>query len=305
MIKEGKYTLSELRVAIKESAKNEFKPKFGDKVESDNEKNNKEAVKDITKEVEKYNPDGIKPEIALPVDRNKTTLDLKFNEMEPGKEWRDRVEAQVHGFPSVTNEETSDAKENGGLDYEGNKKFFDHREEMAKERQDATKDDKDAGLRGRELKKYNTEPGSLFEGKKWRNEKERRSMMSSGVINEDSKSNTMKRLNFKSKVFLNENEIKSYIPESYKTDGNKFYVKDASGTQYMVECVRDKQFGFMTVNIVNRLNENKEKAQIERMKSLFNYNSSDYFGASDKGGNNVERLHEGIEKIRDIEKTNK
>lgn len=282
MIKEGTYTLSELKIAIKESTKNEFKPKLGDKVESDNKKNNGEAVKDITKEVEKYNGTPVKRDVVLPYDRNKTTLDLKFNEMEPGKEWRDRVEAQVHGFPSVENEKNSDAKDNGGLDYEGNKKFAEKRKEIAKDRQDATKDDKDAGLRGRELKKYNTEDGSLFEGK-----------------------NTMKRLNFKSKVFLNENEIKNYIPESYKTDGNKFFVKDASGTQYMVECVKNPQFGFITVNIVNKLNEEKEKEQLRRIKNLYNYNRSDYFGTADKSGNGINSLHEDIEKIRDIEKTNK
>ena len=153
MIKEGKYTVSELMIAIKESTKNEFKPKLGDKVESGNKKNNGEAVKDITKKVEKYNPDGIKHEVVLPADRNKTTLDLKFNELEPGKEWHDRVEAQVHGFPSVENEKNNKTKEDESLDYEGNKAFLDHRKKLDKERKQVMKDDMDAGLKGRGLKK--------------------------------------------------------------------------------------------------------------------------------------------------------
>lgn len=376
MIKEGKYTVSELMVAIKESTKNEFKPKLGDKVESDNKKNNGEAVKDITKEVEKYNPDGIKHEVVLPADRNKTTLDLKFNELEPGKEWRDRVKAQVHGFPSVENEKNSKTKDNESLDYEGNKEFADHQKELDKERKQVMKDDMDAGLKGRELKKYNVVNENFdFEDDnmvtadmvakdfiKWATEEadkghnypmnamtlvvdaykgdedaledlvaayeETRGYdmmqhdtirqgiekainaygyynLSHGesddeIVNENKKPNTMKRLNFKSKIFLSENDVLRYIPESYKTDGNKFFVKDASGTQYLVECEADKQFGFMKVNIVNKLNEEKEKDQLERMKRLYNYSSSNYTKSSDKGTENMQRLHEDISKIKGL-----
>lgn len=457
MIKEGKYTVSELMVAIKESTKNEFKPKLGDKVESDNKKNNGEAVKDITKEVEKYNPDGIKHDVVLPADRNKTTLDLKFNELEPGKEWRDRVEAQVHGFPSVENEKNSKTKDNESLDYEGNKEFADHQKELDKERKQVMKDDMDAGLKGRELKKYNvvnenfdfeddnmvtadmvakdfikwateeadkghnypmnamalvvdaykgdedaledlvaayeetrgydmmqhdtirqgiekainaygyynlshgesddeivnednTVANNTFSGQNefsrdsrvnaskfahdgadadvarkdqdrmHKNEKNRKRYSNKqldniaskplglnkdinedgNVVNEGAKSNTMKRLNFKSKIFLSENDVLRYIPESYKTDGNKFFVKDASGTQYLVECEADKQFGFMKVNIVNKLNEEKEKDQLERMKRLYNYSSSNYTKSSDKGTENMQRLHEDISKIKGL-----
>ena len=111
MLKEGqRYTISELRQAIKESA-SEFKPKFGDGVEDGDKKNNRQAVDDIRKNVSEY--DGgvevVKRKFDKPADRNKTTIDLKFNEVKPGKEWEERVEAQVHGFPSVENEKTSSA----------------------------------------------------------------------------------------------------------------------------------------------------------------------------------------------------
>ena len=378
MIKEGKYTVSELMIAIKESTKNEFKPKLGDKVESGNKKNNGEAVKDITKKVEKYNPDGIKHEVVLPADRNKTTLDLRFNELEPGKEWHNRVEAQVHGFPSAENEKNSKAKDNESLDYEGNKEFLDHRKKLDKERKQVMKDDMDAGLKGRELKKYNVVNENLdFEDDnmvtadmvardfiKWATEEADRGhnnpinamalvvdaykgdkdafddlvaayeetrgydMMQDdtirrgiekainaygyynisndaesddeGVVNENKKPNTMKRLNFKSKIFLSESDVLRYIPESYKTDGNKFFVKDAGGTQYLVECEADRQFGFMKVNIVNKLNEEKEKDQLERMKHLYNYSSSNYTKSCDKGTENTQRLYEDIGKIKGL-----
>ena len=137
MLKEGKrYTISELRQAIKESS-SEFKPKLGDGVEDGNKKNNGKAVKEIEKEVSSY--DGgvkvVKRQFDKPADRNKTTLDVKFNEVKPGKEWEDRVEAQVHGFPSVENEKNSDAKKNESLDYEGNKDFYEQRKKLADDRE--------------------------------------------------------------------------------------------------------------------------------------------------------------------------
>ena len=156
MIKEGKYTISELRAALQESeTKNEFKPVLGDGVEKGNKKNNGEAVKDITKEVGNFNGDKMEHTVVAPVDRNKTTLDVVWNELEPNKEWKDRVEAQVKGYPSVDNEKNTDVKDNGGLDYKGNEEFLKNREKLQKDWKGTVKDDMDAGLKGRELKKYN------------------------------------------------------------------------------------------------------------------------------------------------------
>lgn len=281
MIKEGTYTLEELKAAIMESeTKNEFKPKFGDGVESGNKKNNKKAVDDITKEVGKYNGKKMEHTVILPNDRNKTTIDLDFNELKPGKEWYDRVQAQAEGYPSVQNKKETDVKDNGGLEYGGNEEFYKHRDKLNKERKQVKKDDMDAGLKGRELKKYN-------------------------VVNENAenhKNPNMKRIHFKKTVFLNEKQMLNHIPENFKTDGNRFYVKDASGTEYLLECTVDKEFNYPILNVLNKLNETKANNELDRMKQLFGYESEEHYTKHDKGVETSGKLYEDIEKVRNLSK---
>lgn len=380
MLKEGIYTLSELRAALKESeAKGEFKPKLGDGVEKGNKKNNEEAVEDITKDVSKYNKEKPKHTIVLPNDRNKTTIDLDFNELKPGKEWYDRVEAQAGGYPSVENKKNSDAKDNGGLEYEGNEAFYKHREKLNKDRKQVKKDDMDAGLKGRELKKYNVvnenfDPDNDYmttpdiEAKrfvKWVIKKSENASTPSEVqdligracsgdedaveelttmffeetctntdcmeqyddvaegvkmaieafrngfdnnLNENKKtqiSNKMKRLHYKKTTFLTEEAMLKMIPEEYKTDGNKFYVKDASGTEYLVECKVDKTFDYPTLTVVNKLNEGKTNGELDRMKQLFGYESANYFKSVDKKTQNLSDLSEQLERVKKLMPENK
>lgn len=415
MIQEGIYTLSELRKAIQES---EAKPKIGDGVEKANKKNNKDAVEDIVDRTGKYNGKKMEHTVILPDDRNKTTIDLQFNELEPPKEWFDRVEAQAEGYPSVENKKNSDVKDNGGLEYEGNKEFYKHREKLEKNWKQTKKDDMDAGLKGRELKKYNivneseefdaeddymTTPDTVakdfirwatteadrghnypinamqmvydayannddealedvatayFEAKyndmaQWetvmkgvekavnafgyynidRNEEEEASDEDKSVISDEaeetetldvnndnveadepesldenknnkSKKN-MKRLHYKKTTFLNENQMFNMIPEEYKTDGNRFYVKDASGTEYLLECTVDKTFDYATLHVVSKLNEGKVNSEMDRMKQLFGYESANYFTKVDKLGESMNMLHEQIDKMKTLENSDK
>lgn len=406
MLNEGIYTLSELRAALKESeTKNEFKPVLGNGVEKGNKKNNGEAVKHITDETGKYNGEKIEHTVIEPNDRNKTTLEVVWNELEPDKLWKDRVEAQVNGYPSVDNKKNSDAKDNGGLDYKGNENFFKNQMNIDKERKEAIEDDRNAGLKGRELKKYNkvnenfdyeddnmTTPdtvakdfinwatseadkapypinamemvydaysnndqstledlaGAYFEAKytdmaQWdtvlkgvekavnaygyynnlehnkvndeigdgANEPANTSDDSAFVNDEpepldenkqkETKKN-MKRLHYKKTTFLTEAQMLRTIPEEFKSKNGKFYVKDASGTEYLVECTVDEKFDFPTLSVVKKLNESKTNDEIKRMKQLFGYESSQFNTKADRKNETVNKLHEDIEKLKGFDK---
>ena len=405
MLKEGKYTLSELRVAIQESEqKSEFKAKLGKGVESGNKENNKKAVDDTAKKTGKYNPEKEPHTVILPDDRNKTTIDVVWNELKPGKEWEERVEAQAEGYPSVENKKNTDARDNGGLEYEDNKEFYKHREKLLKDRKQTIKDDMDAGLKGRMLTKYNVVNETFdyendemttkdwvakdflnwafneaetthdypinaaelihdayvnndndaleevatayFESKytdmsQWDvvlagvekaidaygyynlsndvpQDKEEEESETIDTETEDDitepepledeepepldevRNSKMKRLHYKNTVFLNEQQILNRVPEEFKTDGNRFYVKDASGTEYLVECLIDEQFDYPKLTVVSKLNENKANGELDRMRQLFGYESSEYFTKAEKSGETVNRLHEQLERMRKL-----
>ena len=222
MITEGLYTFSEIQAIIKES--NEFKPKKGVNVERDNARNNEKAVDDIMKETEKLEVKAKKEERKtnpeLEKDLNKTTLDLDFA-YEPSDDYKERVKAQVHGFPSKQNEETTDIEKNDSLDFEGNKSFYEEQSEKSKNHSKLKSDIKHSGLTSRELDKENFKDKKIFKENK-----------------------TMKRLHFKNTRFLSESQMLSKVPEDYKVDGNIFLMKDSVGSEFIVECVVDEQFNY-------------------------------------------------------------
>ena len=166
MLQEKKvYTLSEFCRVLKESQ--EFKARKGKNVESEDKKNNEKAVNDILKQGKKFDgglSDEKKKENPRDItDYNKTTLDNDFA-YEPSKEYKDRVKAQVHGFPSVENEKNSKIEEeNDSLYFEGNKDFYEQNAEKRKEVADARQTDKHAGLKSHNLPKetLNFDPQKL------------------------------------------------------------------------------------------------------------------------------------------------
>ncbi|MCD8207758.1 MAG: hypothetical protein LUD72_07465 [Bacteroidales bacterium] len=245
------YTLSELRAVIAESTK----PVVGKNVVTDDKKNNEKAVKDIIKDVEKLVPDTEKKDVAPQVakDINKTTLDANFA-YEPGKEYKERIEAEVKGFPSKQNQKTSGVNENESLDTEGNDEFYEGRKEINKEQGEMEADGKHAGLKSHNMSKNLYKNKSVFgEGKK------------------------MKRLVFKNTEFLNENQVISRIPDEYKTDGNTFVMMDRTGTEFLIECKRDAIIkNYVHVNVTNSVNLQKLDESIGRMKELANYKHSDF-----------------------------
>lgn len=278
MLENGKrYTISELREAVKKSAQ-EFEPKFGDGVVDGNKSNNSKAIKNIQKSVSDY--DGgievVKRKFDKPADRNKTTIDVKFNELQPGKEWVDNCKANIHGFPSVENEKNSDAKNNESLDYEGNIEFGEWREKLQDDRNEETNWKQTAGIAGNKKR---------------------------DKILPTNESKTLKRIKFKRTIFENAQKAIEKVPEEYKTDGNRFIMMDAQGTEYLMECTIDKEFGYAKVEAKKRLNESKSDEELSRMRSLYGYRSSDYFTTTDKAKESLNALHESIESMRELENT--
>ena len=256
MLQEKKvYTLSEFCRVLKESQ--EFKARKGENVESEDKKNNEKAVNDILKQGKEFDgglSDKKKKENPRDItDYNKTTLDNDFA-YEPSKEYKDRVKAQVHGFPSVENEKNSKIKEESdSLDFEGNEDFYEQNAEKRKEVADARQTDKHAGLKSHNLPKETFKDNTLY-------------------TNESRK---MKRLNFSKTVFLNEAEMMKKIPDDMKIDGNKFYMKDAVGNEYLVECVKDKVINdIIHTKVVDYKNKQKIDEAFKRMKELYGYKSS-------------------------------
>lgn len=256
MLQEKKvYTLSEFCKVLKESQ--EFKARKGKNVESEDKKNNEKAVNDILKQGKKFDgglSDEKKKENPRDItDYNKTTLDNDFA-YEPSKEYKDRVKAQVHGFPSAENEKNSKIEEeNDSLDFEGNKDFYKQNAEKRKKVANARQTDKHAGLKSHNLPKETFKDNTLY-------------------TNESRK---MKRLNFSKTVFLNEAEMIKKIPDDMKIDGNKFYMKDAVGNEYLVECVKDKAINdIIHTKVVDYKNKEKIDETFKRMKELYGYKSS-------------------------------
>lgn len=253
MLKEGIYTLSELTAYLTErTQKNEFNPKKGPKVDSEDVKNNREAVRKIMNDTEKHS--GVKvPERnnngGNTVDYNCTTIEYRFD-AEPDERYKERVKAQVHGYPSPENEKNSDV-EKSGAETKGGKEYYKTRKKVSDDREEMRKKEKHSGLKSR------MRPEKDFESK-------------TAFKNE---SKTMKRLHFKNTCFLSEAQMFSRIPEEYKTDGNVFIMRDATGTDYLVECRVDDTYGCKNLRVVNKMNKQSVNEELDRMRGLYEYRS--------------------------------
>lgn len=270
------YTIGELLLNETSNAKQEFKAKIGDGVESSNKKEQEKAVRDITKDAEELDKVGrkdekpVQPRVEFP-DYNKTTLDVNF-EYEPGKEWKDRVEAQAEGYPSVQN------KENNGYDqslgFDGNKNFYDARKKMSKDRNDLDTIERESGLKAR-IKKDEID----YSNKTPFNEAKQ-----------------IKRLVFKNTTFLSESQVLSKVPEDYRVDENRFYMRDKTGTDYLIECKADP-FGYVHMQVVNKFNKQAINEELEKMKKLAGYRYSDDNKKVDTG--KMETMSESISNFRE------
>lgn len=255
MVTETRCTFGELLQTLNE--RSESKPVIGKGVIRTDAENNTKATEDIMKQTAEYNDVEQAERKTNPeneVDLNKSLLDLNYI-YSPSDDFKERVKAQVHGFPSVENEKNSDVKENDSLDYEGNKKFYDDRKEVADERNQVAADYAHAGLKAHNLdKKYFEKENALT------NENKR----------------TMKRLTFHGTTFLNEEDMTRRIPDDYRKDGNTFIMEDKEGTQYVVECKADTVIkSYVHTHVTGVYNPRQLHEQVNRMNQLSGYKHTD------------------------------
>lgn len=282
MLEARKYTLGELmKVMLKESS--EQKPVVGKNVWKDNSQNNVKAVEDIMKQTKEY--DDVKEEKRSSnpeniTDYNKTTLDVNFS-YEPSKDYKERVKAQVQGFPSVENKKISEIEKNDSLDFEGNDEFYKNNKKKQTEVSDVKIDTKHAGLKSHNLPKENFKDKTIF-------------------TNENKK---MKRLQY-NKAFLSEEHVLKKVPDDYKVDGNRFMMKDVNGVEYIVECTKDKTIDYVYTKVVQVINRNAVNEQLERIKQLTNYSSSKYFAQSTSESRKKENnmVSESLKKVKELSK---
>jgi hypothetical protein len=246
------YNVGDLKRAIKEST-NEFKAKLGPNVESENKRNNRESYKKTEENVKKYDgglEEPKKKEIPPKTDRNATMLDLN-PVVEPSKEYKDKVESQLKGFTSPMEENNGIVK--GGATFDKDGKLGDYFKGQTEERNKEKEDLESSGLVGRVL--Y---------------DKDKNNFKKHNLTNIKENMKT-KRLIFKNTRFMNESQMFDRIPEEYKVDGQKIYMKDGYENEYIVECAKN-EMGVVETNIVSYDNKNIMNEQVDRIFNLFLYN---------------------------------
>jgi hypothetical protein len=234
------------RKTIKES-QNEFKPiVFG---QDETKKTNDKAYSDIKKETEKYDG-GLTSKTqklggGINATDNKGMSDLTYDNI--NKPFQDRVKSQMKGYVSKDAEDKHKNDEFGNATFDNDGNIYN----AAKDHADAVKKGKDAaveiGLTGSKLNKSEVE-------------KQRETMGESKKI---------KMLTFKNTQFISEGHMMSRIPDEYKTEGNKFIMKDSSDNQYLVEWHKVEPM------VTKKPNMTLVNEQKERMKQLWGYKSAE------------------------------
>lgn len=268
------YTVGQIKNLIRESSQ-EFSPKLGVNVSRENMKNNEDSYKDSEKRSKDFNGSITLPNKPKNIknDYNKTTLDSSFT-YDPGKEYKDRVKAQAKGYSSKM-EEDNDIEKDG--DFNGNEAMYD---ELKKSHEKMAKNaliGKKAGLAAREMPPETFDRDSMFENKL-----------------------RTKRLTFKHSVFLGEEHMLSHIPDEFKINGQRLIMKDSADNEYLVEWVVDDNKNISEGNVISYSNKRKLNEELNRIKDLYNYKSSDYFNTTNAQSRLFEdkKVESLIEQIR-------
>ena len=238
-------SVGDIQKLVLESA-NEFKAVLGDGVKSGNETNNGKAYKDAEKRAKDYDG-GLADSITVAKyekegDDNRTTLDYEVDNA--SDDYKKRVKAQAKGYTS--DDEMKNKIEKLG-DYDDNDDIFSAITKSADEWKDERNMVKRGGLTARTTPEDTFKHGSLYEGK------------------------NIKTAYFKKTTFLTEGHMMSRIPDEFKVENNVFRMKDKTGNEYLLEWKNGEGV------IVGHSNKTGLNESIERMKSLFNYKSSDYY----------------------------
>jgi hypothetical protein len=245
--------VGELRKLIKESS--EFKAKLGPNVESENKKNNEKSYKDSEKKTKDFdgglkNPSK-KEELDRSDDLNQGMLDYT-PKTEVDDNYKKRVKAQAKGYVSVDDEKSGSKDKDG--EYDDDARIYNSMKKNAEVRNKAKVEKEHSGIVG-----SNTE------------KKEKNTMY-------ENKTPKAKRLTFKKTTFINEQQMISRIPEEYKIDGQRIYMKDRDDNEYIVECTKSEKSGKIDINILNFNNEKVLNEQMNRMSKLFGYSVNEAQG---------------------------
>lgn len=247
------YNVGELRRVIKESS-NEFKAKLGPNVERDNKENNRESYnksKERAKDFDGGLEEPKKKEIPPRTDGNATMFDLN-PVTEPSKEYQEDQEARMKGYITKMEKDNGIKKAGATFDSDGKllKNYQDARDARNKEKEDI----ESSGLVGRVI--Y---------------DKDKNKFKKNTLCKENMKA---KRLIFKNTRFMNESQMFDRIPEEYKVDGQKIFMKDGYENEYLVECEKN-EMGVIETNIVSYNNKNIMNEQVDRIFDLFQYNDKE------------------------------
>lgn len=259
-------SVASLRKVIREAneAKNEFKPVYGKDVVSKNKTINADAYKEIEKATKNYDG-GVKAPNkeagAVTPANNRGMSDLEYDSI--SKPFKDKVKSQLKGYTSKEAEEMHKDEPFGNATFNDNEEILKHAREAKKEH-DKTKTD---GLVG---SKYKKETEDLTQ-----------------TIGESKK---ISRIKFKRTEFLSEGHMLSKVPDEYKVKNRRFVMEDSCGNKYIVEWNDEKP-------IVDKcLNERLVSEEINKIKSLYNYRSKDYFVKTTP----VSRVNEGKDEFSNM-----
>ena len=265
-----KIEVGELRRILRED-KNEFKPKvYG--VE-DTKKENEKTYKDIKKATDKYDGgltvDKSKLEGGFKSSVNRGMHDLEYDGI--NDDFKKRTKSQMKGYVSKDAEEKhkNDLFGNATFDKDGDtyKAAMNHADAVKKAKDTAA----EIGLTSRELNKNDIE-------------KNRETMKESKKI---------KMLSFKNTKFISEGHMMTKIPDEYKTEGNKFIMRDSADNQYLVEWSSEP-------TVTKKVNNTLVNEQKERIKQLWSYKS-----AEAKKTTSSFRIQEGKEFSNMVDKARK
>jgi hypothetical protein len=153
----------------------------------------------------------------------------------------------MKGYVSKDAETKHKGEPFGNADFDDNGNIY----KAAKEHAQLVKKGKDAateiGLTGRELNKNEVEKLRTTMGE----------------------SKKIKMLTFKNTQFISEGHMMSRIPDEYKTEGNRFVMKDSADNQYLVEWHTNEPM------VTKKPNMKLVNEQKERMKELWGYKSAE------------------------------
>jgi hypothetical protein len=265
------------RQQIKESA-SEFNAKLGAGVESTNKKNNDKSYKESTKKtgVKATEPKKTK-ELDRSDDMNCTTLD---NNMwgNVSEKFKEKVKVQAQGYTSTLEKKSKTERD---AEFDDDAQIYKSMKKNADARNKVKSEIEHSGIVGSKTPK-----------------KEKETMY------ENVNLSSPKRLIFKKTTFVNESQMLSRIPEEYKVDGQKIYMKDCKGNEYIVECRKCDYNGNVETIVLNYNNEQILNEKVNRMWELFNYDSAKNTGTFKKQDriNEEAKLGELINRARELNK---